>query len=92
MNLENQMETAVIIEKEIKYLNSYEKIDECISFCALHHLNRCEVDADCLNCRFIENIRYLYLENLFDPCGGILKIQNFCRLNFDNFFSMRIFL
>lgn len=31
MNLENQTETAVIIEKEIEYLNSYEKIDECIS-------------------------------------------------------------
>ena len=31
MNLENQTETAVIIEKEIEYLNSYEKIDKCIS-------------------------------------------------------------
>ena len=31
MNLENQTETAVIIEKEIEYLNPYEKIDECIS-------------------------------------------------------------
>ena len=27
------METAVIIEKEIEYLNSYEKIDQFIKFC-----------------------------------------------------------
>lgn len=27
------METAVIIEKEIKHLNSYEKIDQFIKFC-----------------------------------------------------------
>ena len=50
-----------------------------------------KVDADCFNCRFIVNIRYLYLENLFDPCGCIVKIQNIRRLNFSNFFPIRIF-
>ena len=92
MKPENQMETPLITEKEIEHLNSYEKLDQFIGLCGIFHLARCKVDADCFNCRFIVNIRYLYLENLIDPCGGIVKIQNIRRLNFSNFFSIRIFL
>ena len=91
MKLENQIETPLITEKEIEHLNTYEKIDHFIGLCGLFHLARCKVDADCFNCRFVVNIRYLYVENLFGPCGGIVKIQNIRRLNFSNFFPIRIF-
>ena len=49
----NHQETAVIIEKEIKRLNSYENIDPFINLCGFYHLNRCEMDTDSLYCRFI---------------------------------------
>ena len=40
MNHQN-IETAVIIEKEIENLNSYEKIDQFIGLCNFCYLNRC---------------------------------------------------
>ena len=58
-------ETAVVIEKEIECLNSYEKIDQFIGLCNFHHLHRCE-NIDCSNCKFILNFRYMYVENITD--------------------------
>ena len=53
MSQENHQETAMIIEKEIKRLNSYENIDPFINLCGFYHSNRCEMDTNCLYCRFI---------------------------------------
>ena len=67
---------AVIIEKEIESLNSYEKVDQ---------LNSCE-NLDCSNCGLILNLRYLYIENLTDQKTGVDKIQKICRFNYGDFF------
>ena len=91
MNRQN-CETAVIIEKQIEYLNSFKKIDNFISLCGFYHANRCEADDGCLNCKFIIDVRFLYLEMLQDQENGVDKIQNFFRLHFGNFFSMCVFL
>ena len=87
------LEAAVITEKEIEYLNSYDKIDQFIDLYGFYHLNICMEDGHCFICKFKVNVRYLYLEeNFSDNKTGFRKIQNFGRLNFGNFFSMRIFL
>lgn len=85
--MNQQMEIAVIIEKEIHGLNSHEKINQFIISCNFYHLSRCEVKDNCLNCRFILNITYLYLENLSDYKTGVEKLQKYCKLYFDNFFQ-----
>ena len=55
------------------------------------YLNRCE-NIDCSNCKFILNLRYLYIENLTDWKNDVDKIQKFCRFNYGDFFFMRTFV
>ena len=76
---------AVIIEKEIENLNSYEKVDQLIGLCNFYHLNSCE-NIDCSNCRLILNLRYLFIENLTDQKTGVDKIQKICGFNYGDFF------
>lgn len=72
-------ETAVIIEKDIENLNSLKKIDQFINFRLFYHLNRCEKDNNCINCNFITNLRFVYVENLLNGTNGVENCQNFCR-------------
>ena len=90
MNHQN-IETAVIIEKETENLNSYEKIDQFIGLCNFCYLNRCE-NIDCSNCRLLLNLKYLFIEDLTVQKTGVDKIQKFCRFNYGDFVSMRTFL
>ena len=73
MNHQN-IETAVIIEKEIENLNSYEKIDQFIGLCNFCYLNRCE-NIDCSNCRLILNLKYLYTEDLTETRNSLRKFR-----------------
>ena len=85
-------ETAVIIQKDIENLNSFKQIDQFINLCLFCHLKRCEKDNNCINCNFITNLRFVYVENVLDSTNGVENCQAFCRKHFGSFFSLGTFL
>ena len=64
-----------IIEIEMQKLNIF------------YHLKRCKHNYYG-NCKFIDTIIDIYIENFQDEKNGINNLQNFCREYFGSFFSL----
>ena len=86
-------ETAVAIEKDIEELNRFDKSDQFITLSMYYHVNRYELRINCKKCNLVLNLRYLYLENFVNGyITNVEKLQNYCRLNYVNFYSLRVML
>ena len=76
-----------IIKTEIQKLNNLNKFGNFIGLITYYHLKRFK-HSNCGNCKFIDSITNIYIENFEKKENGIKELQNFCREYFENFFSL----
>ena len=85
------MESAVIVEINIKEMNPMDKFNQFIDLYAHYYLNMCKNGPKFSNCSFILNLKFVYVQYLIG-CDGVRHLQDYCRLYNGNFFSLRTFL
>ena len=84
-------ETAVTIEKDIEELNRFNKFEQFITLSTCYHVNQCKLGINCKKCDLMLNLRHV--ENFVNGYITIVeKLQNYCRLNYVNFYSLRVML
>ena len=84
-------EIAAQIQKDIEEFSSLLKFDQFIKLASFYHVELCEND-DCINCMFVINLRYLYIEQITLKSNSVDSLQKYCKEKFANFYSLRHFL
>ena len=86
-------ETAVEIEKEIKKFNEAKIIHKFVILRLYYHVNLCRKNY-CNNCKFIMEYRIFFLSNYNQKTSEeiISYFQQYCRQNYDDFYSLFLFL
>ena len=86
-------ETAVEIEKEIEKFNEAKRIHRFVILCLYHHVNLCR-KSHCNNCKSFMEYRKNFLSNYNQKTSEemISYFQQYCRQNYDDFYSLFLFL